>query len=121
MASKRGGKRSGAGRPKGARSRATKQLRRTLSEVARYHTQTALLALVRVATKSESDSAVVAAANALLDRGYGRPSQAVQHSGAIGSYDLSKVSDGDLERLESILGPLAHAGGDSGGEGPEAG
>lgn len=39
-----------------------------------------------------------------------------QHSGAIGSYDLTKVTDDDLNRLESILGPLALAGGDQSGE-----
>lgn len=43
------------------------------------------------------------------------------HSGAVGCYDLSKVSDADLERLESILGPLADPGGDSIGEETPAG
>ena len=38
------------------------------------------------------------------------------HSGAVGTYDLSKVSDADLDRLESILGPIADTGGDPGGE-----
>jgi phage terminase small subunit len=66
--------------------------------------------------KSESDSARVAAANAILDRGYGKPTQAHQHSGAIGSYDLTRISDGDLQKLESILGPLADAGGNQSGE-----
>ena len=44
-----------------------------------------------------------------------------KHSGAIGTYDLTKVSDADLDRLEAILGPLAVDGGDSGGEGAEGG
>ena len=39
-----------------------------------------------------------------------------QHSGSIGTYDLTKLSDDELDRLESILGPLALAGGDQGGE-----
>jgi hypothetical protein len=30
-----------------------------------------------------------------------------QHSGIIGSYDLSRLSDNELDRLESILSPLA--------------
>ena len=42
-----------------------------------------------------------------------------RHSGSIGTYDLSKLSDDELSRLEQILGPLAHAGGDPGGEGTE--
>lgn len=37
-------------------------------------------------------------------------------TGAIGTYDLTRVSDDDLARLEEILGPLADAGGDQGGE-----
>lgn len=39
------------------------------------------------------------------------------HSGAIGTYDLTKLTDEQLDHLESILGPLAHDGGDPGGEG----
>ena len=44
-----------------------------------------------------------------------------KHSGAIGTYDLTKLTDDQLDHLESILGPLAHAGGDPGGEGAPAG
>lgn len=40
-----------------------------------------------------------------------------KHSGAIGTYDLSALTDEQLEHLEAILGPLAIAGGDPGGEG----
>ncbi|RZZ90607.1 terminase small subunit [Pseudoxanthomonas winnipegensis] len=43
-----------------------------------------------------------------------------RHTGAIGTYDLSKLSDDELDRLETILGPLADAGGDPSGAG-EAG
>lgn len=38
-----------------------------------------------------------------------------QHSGAVGQYDLTKVSDADLKRLEGILG-AAVTGGDTGGD-----
>lgn len=44
-----------------------------------------------------------------------------KHSGAIGNYDLSKLSDNELDRLEQILGPLADDGGDPGGAGEEGG
>lgn len=44
-----------------------------------------------------------------------------RHSGAIGTYDLTGISDEDLNRLEAILGPIANAGGDPGGEGEAAG
>lgn len=84
MAEKRGGKRAGAGRPKGAKSRATKEQKATLADLARAHTQTALQALVQIATSGESEAARVSAATAILDRGYGKPMQAVEHSGENG-------------------------------------
>jgi phage terminase small subunit len=40
-----------------------------------------------------------------------------KHSGAIGTYDLSNLTDEQLDHLEAILGPLAIAGGDPSGEG----
>ncbi|WP_052076957.1 terminase small subunit [Xanthomonas cannabis] len=43
------------------------------------------------------------------------------HTGAIGTYDLSKITDDELDRLEQILGPLADAGGDPSGEGQASG
>ncbi len=49
--------------------------------MARTYTEAALATLHRVCTKSESDSAATAAAIALLDRGYGRPSQSVEIGG----------------------------------------
>lgn len=41
----------------------------------------------------------------------------LQHRGAVGTYDLTKMSDDELDRLEQILGPIALAGGDTSGEG----
>ncbi|NIJ89437.1 hypothetical protein FHR49_002238 [Xanthomonas campestris] len=43
------------------------------------------------------------------------------HTGAIGTYDLSKITDDELDRLEQILGPLADTGGDPSGEGEAGG
>ena len=40
----------------------------------------------------------------------------VKHSGTVGSYDLTKISDEDLERLEAILSGAAIAIDDSSGE-----
>lgn len=59
------------GREKGVPNKAT----RTLKEMAREYTAEALAVLVEVATGGESEAAKVAAANSLLDRGYGKPSQ----------------------------------------------
>jgi len=56
----------------------------------------------------------------LKTQGGWREVNRLEHSGAVGTYDLTKVSDEDLARLQSILGPLApagpaDAGSDSGG------
>lgn len=39
-----------------------------------------------------------------------------RHSGAVGSYDLTKVDDADLDRIEAILARAAVAPGSSGGD-----
>lgn len=72
-----GGRRPGAGRPKGSKNAKTLEIEAR----ARQHAGDALKALVTVATTSESDSARVAAANALLDRAYGRPKQVTKIEG----------------------------------------
>jgi hypothetical protein len=67
----RGGKRVGAGRKPGATSLA----KRDLATMAKEHVNLALSVLVEVATLGQSESARVCAANALLDRAYGKPIQ----------------------------------------------
>jgi hypothetical protein len=44
-----------------------------IRELARKHTATALATLVQIAEGGENESARVAAANAILDRGWGKP------------------------------------------------
>ena len=69
-----GGKREGAGRPKGKVSAA----KRDIAEKAKKHGEAALAVLVAIAQNEEEPAASrVSAANALLDRGYGKPIQAV--------------------------------------------
>ena len=68
-----GGKRPGAGRPKGSQNKATRDLR----GMAQEYTTEALSVLHEVMTTGDSAAARVAAANALLDRGYGKPVQAL--------------------------------------------
>ena len=70
-----GGMREGSGRPLGSVNKATKELKLNLSELAREYTQDSLMTLVDVMQSSQSDSARIAAATAILDRGYGRPTK----------------------------------------------
>lgn len=51
--------------------------------------------------------------------GWREAPQELQHSGAIGHYDLSKLSNADLKRVEAILSAAAIGGNPSGN--PEAG
>lgn len=89
-----GGARPGAGRKPGKVSKA----KRELAELAKDHAEAALRTLVQVATEGESESARVSAANAILDRGYGRPFQAQNPAG--------EASDGVAEALREIAGRL---------------
>ncbi len=68
-----GGPRPGSGRPKGRKDAKTLEI----EAEARPYGHFALKALVRLVKCSKSDSVRVAAAIAILDRGYGRPRQAV--------------------------------------------
>lgn len=53
-----------------------------IRSLARQHTERALQVLVGIATNDQSnDSARVAAANSLLDRGWGKPTQPVDGDG----------------------------------------
>ena len=67
-----GGMREGPGRPSGAVNKATPELKLNLSELVRKHTNDALDTLVEVMKSGRSDSARIAAATAILDRGYGK-------------------------------------------------
>lgn len=113
MAGKVGGARPGAGRKPGKMGAA----KRALAEMAKDYAPGALKTLAEISKAGESESARVSAATAILDRAYGKPPQAHQHSGAIGTYDLSKATDEQLATLESVLGSIADTGG---GEGREA-
>lgn len=77
----RGGARPGAGRKRGKPNLASPAEKRTLEALAKQHAETALAVLVEIATTGASEAARVTAATALLDRGYGKPRQAVEHSG----------------------------------------
>jgi hypothetical protein len=73
-----GGHRENAGRPAGTPNRATVDQKATLSELAREHTATAFDALIDVCENGLSESARIAAATAILDRGYGKPRETEQ-------------------------------------------
>ena len=69
----RGGYRPGAGRPPSSPNKSTTEQTKCISELARSYTKEALATLLDVARHGRTDAARVAAATAMLDRGYGRP------------------------------------------------
>jgi hypothetical protein len=85
-----GGTRQGAGRPAGSNNRATVDMKSRLSALAREHTHTAFDALLDVCKNGTSETARIAAATALLDRGFGKPREAdhIQYSAPGSMFDL---------------------------------
>jgi len=99
----RGGKRAGAGRKKGSKGRSPRsspviiakaQEKRELREAARQFTHDALETLAAICKEGQSEAARVSAACALLDRGYGKPTQQVE-TGSPGEF--SRLSDEELD------------------------
>ena len=99
----RGGKREGAGRKKGSKDTrprsspviiAPAQEKRELREAARQFTDDALKALAAICIEGQSEAARVSAACALLDRGYGKPTQQLE-TGSPGEF--SRMTDEELE------------------------
>jgi len=75
-----GGRRAGAGRPIGTKNKATSLECSSITELAKNFGEKALRTLLDIAENSESDSARVSAAVALLNRGYGRPRLSAESS-----------------------------------------
>jgi hypothetical protein len=69
----RGGRRPGAGRPLGVSNKLTRPLR----ELAALHSEGCIAVLVELRDHAEAEQVRLAAANALLDRGHGRPRQEI--------------------------------------------
>ena len=98
----RGGMRPGAGRKPGKIGEA----KRALAEMAKDHAPKALQTLAEIAATGQSEAARVSAANALLDRAYGRPPQSVEHTGDGGgpikaqvTLDVGKLSTTTMKEL----------------------
>ena len=70
-----------------------------IREIAQQHTENAIETLVRILnSETASPSAQVAAASALLDRGYGRPEQSVKAS--LNQIDLGEALQRMSERVQ---------------------
>lgn len=84
-----GGARPGAGRPKGSLNKATADIK----AAAQAYTEDALATLAQIMKAGESEAARVAAANSILDRGFGKPRQ---------SMDLDATTDMTVEIVTGV-------------------
>lgn len=83
--------------------------------IAREHTEAAMETLIQIMQDTEAkDTARVAAANAILDRGWGKPRQDVNLSGTV---DLSTPADAEFDQaFRSELADLIIGRGKGSGE-----
>lgn len=107
--SKRGGKRPGSGRPKGARNKVTAEIR----ELAQPYAPEAITTLTRIMRRGESDAARVAAAKEILDRAFGKAAQTVHSTGESVRYVIevpavAATAEEWLARRSTTNGHAAH-------------
>jgi Family of unknown function (DUF5681) len=80
-----------------------------IQDLARTYTEEALEKLVRLMRKGKSETVQLAAALALLDRGHGKPVQALEHAGVGGERlfprpeELRALTDAQLARLVAVV------------------
>jgi hypothetical protein len=112
----RGGKRAGAGRKQGSKDTkprsspiiiAKAQEKRELREAAREYTERALKTLAAICSEGQSEAARVSAACALLDRGYGKPTQQVE-TGSPGEFSRMTDEELDAQIAEGIEHVVTH-------------
>jgi hypothetical protein len=90
------------GRPKKARTIEARRLVTDVKAAARELTQSAIDTLARIMKNPKAPAAVrLSAAQALLDRGHGRPSQAVDV--VVETYDYSRLTNEQLDELERLM------------------
>ena len=89
------------GRPKRPATIEARRIFQDVADAARERTQDAIDTLSAIMKDPKAPAAArISAAQAILDRGYGKPAQAIE---ADAGPDLTHVSDEDLKTLERIL------------------
>ena len=102
----RGGKRPGAGRPKNAPNKATRDIKATAAcyTVEAVHELAKMAGLTPGNPGAESEQARISAIKELLDRGHGRPQYSVDLS--FSERSLQHLTDQELEEIITAGGQL---------------
>jgi hypothetical protein len=91
------------GRPKRPATIEARRIFQDVADAARERTQDAIDVLAAIMKDPKAPAAArISAAQAILDRGHGKPAQAIEVNAGP---DLTHVSDEDLKTLERILRP----------------
>lgn len=91
----RGGKRAGAGRKKGAVSKAKLEL----AGMAKDHASDALSTIVEIMKNGEQEGTRLSAAVAVLDRAFGKPYQAIAPEGDSESDSIASALNNIADKL----------------------
>ena len=95
---KPGGPKTG-GRKAGTLNKATREIK----ELAMQFVPSAIQQLGAMSLSAESEAVRLGAIKEILDRAFGKAPQAMVHSGAVVTPDLTRVTDDELETLIVIL------------------
>jgi hypothetical protein len=92
------------GRPKRAQTIEARRIIVDVKALARECAPEAISTLEEIMLDPKAPSAArIGAATAILDRAFGKPGQAVAVSGAIASFDFTRLSDEDLVEYKRLL------------------
>jgi hypothetical protein len=90
-----------------------------IRSLARSHTETAIRTLASIMNMSDAPHAArISAAEALLDRGWGKPKQMIEHSGEINTSELADHELGAM--LSAVRAAAASRVGETAGPGDAA-
>ena len=95
-----------SGKPTGRPRGSTSKHKLKLQALAREYTEVALRTLVEICRRGDTDKARVDAADKLLDRGWGKPVQAIHGSGDDGEHEVN-LKHGVSDELQSALDQIA--------------
>lgn len=92
------------GRPKKPQTIAAKRIVADVKALARECAPEAIATLKTVMLDAKAPPATrVQAASVLLDRGYGKPLQTIDMTAILGAFDLTRLSDEQLEQWEALV------------------